>query len=80
MIKQIDNTMNTVACFQAPIIDALSEIVFVGAGLAGVYGIYLAVTGKPSEGGVLIGTGLLAVLSSSYTKEISQTVEKSCRV
>ena len=80
MIKQIDNTMNRIVCFEAPIVDALSEVMFAVAGLAGVYGIYLAATGKPTEGGTLIISGLAGVLTTSYTKEISQTVEKSCRV
>lgn len=72
--------MNMVACLQAPIVDALSEVVFIGAGLAGAYGIYLAVTGKPAEGGALAGSGLITMLSASYGKEISQTVAKSCKV
>lgn len=80
MIKPIDNTMNKVACFQAPIIDALSEVFFVVGGLVAVYGIYQAVTGKPTEGGTLAASGIVGMLTTSYTKEISQTVEKSCRV
>lgn len=80
MIKEVDNVMNKVACFEAPIVDAVSEIAFAIAGLTGAYGVYLVVTGKAAEGGALVVTGVAGMMTTSYTKEISQTVEKSCRV
>ena len=80
MIKQVDDMMNTVACFEAPVVDALSEVFFVVGGLVAVYGIYQAVTGKATEGGTLVASGLIGMLSTSYTKEISQAAMKSCRV
>ena len=80
MIKQVDDVMNRVVCFEAPIVDALSEVIFVIGGLVAVYGTYQAVTGKVSEGGTLVASGLIGMLSTSYTKEIAQTSMKSCKV
>jgi len=80
MIPQIDKTMNSIVCFEAPIVDALSEVFFVVGGLVAVYGAYQAVTGKVSKGGTLVASGLIGMLSTSYTKEIAQTSMKSCRV
>lgn len=80
MIKPIDDTMNRVACFEAPIVDALSEVLFVVSGLTSVYGLYRAATSNVVEGGTFLGSGIIGMLSASYTKEISQSVEKSCKV
>lgn len=80
MIPYVDSSMNGFACFQAPIIDVLSEIGFIGFGLTGLYGVYRSATGLTIDGLPLIATGIIGLFTTSYTKEISQMVGKSCKV
>ncbi len=88
MIPIIDKKLDQLGCWQAPIIDAVSEVVFVCAGVASAYGLYLAATGtysikvgdKEMPVGELIGTGILGLFTTAYAKSTAHAVTSQCKI